>query len=80
MAQLVAYATSFRGDLQHLPGDKGFVVLLCAIYMPFVMIVEGRFSAYYRWMVFLPIVIVVTSMGVLHNFRYFFICDMAIFD
>ena len=60
---LVAYASCFRKKPVALIGDKGFLVLLCALYVPFIMTLAGRFADYYRWMVFLPLTASVTAIA-----------------
>lgn len=52
---LVAYAVCFRNNLRKLLSDKGFLLLLLALYVPIVMNLAGRFAIYYRWMAFLPL-------------------------
>ena len=60
---LTAYATSFKDNLRRLFGDEGFLLLLCALYVPFFMNLAGRFASYYRWMAFLPLLFSVVSMA-----------------
>ena len=64
---LAAYGIIYRNNLRKLQSDKGFLMLLCAIYVPFVMIVAGRFPSYYRWMAFLPLLVAVTSIAARHR-------------
>ena len=64
---LVAYATDFKNNPHKLIGDKGFLLLLCALYVPFFMNLAGRFTIYYRWMMFLPLMIAVTSIAARHR-------------
>lgn len=64
---LVAYGIIYRNNLRNLLSDKGFIMLLCAFYVPFVMIAAGRFPSYYRWMVFLPLLISITSIAATHR-------------
>ncbi len=64
---LVAYGIIYRKDLRNTLSDKGFIMLLCALYAPFIMILAGRFPAYYRWMVLLPLLISVTSLAARHR-------------
>lgn len=52
---LAAYAVCFRDNLRKLLNDKGFLLLLLALYVPIVMNLAGRFAIYYRWMAFLPL-------------------------
>ena len=63
---LAAYGIIYRNNLRNLLSDKGFIMLLCALYVPFVMIVAGRFPSYYRWMVFLPMLASVVSITAKH--------------
>ena len=55
--------TSFKDNLRRLFGDEGFLLLLCALYVPFFMNLAGRFASYYRWMAFLPLLFSVVSMA-----------------
>lgn len=64
---LVAYGIIYRNNLRNLQSDKGFLMLLCALYVPFVMIVAGRFPSYYRWMAFIPLIISITSIAARHR-------------
>ena len=64
---LVAYGIIYRNNLRNLLIDKGFIMLLCALYVPFVMMVAGRFPPYYRWMAFLPLLVAVTSIAARHR-------------
>ena len=57
---LIAYVVSFRRKL----GDIGFLALLFAVGVPFVMMLAGRFPNYYRWMAFLPLLMALTSVAV----------------
>ena len=61
---IAAYAWCFRRNLKALMGDRGFLMLLCALYVPFVMTLAGRFVAYYRWMAFLPLLVAIMSIAV----------------
>ena len=66
---LTAYVTSFKHNLRRAEtlfrpyGDEGFLLLLCALYVPFFMNLAGRFAPYYRWMAFLPLLFSVVSMA-----------------
>ena len=42
---------------------NGFLLLLCALSVPFLMNLAGRFASYYRWMAFLPLLFSVVSMA-----------------
>lgn len=64
---LTAYAKSFKNNLHKLLGDKGFLLLLYTLYVPFFMNLAGRFTIYYRWMMFLPLMIAVTSIAARHK-------------
>lgn len=64
---LVAYGIIYRNNLRKLHSDKGFLMLLSALYVPFVMTVAGRFPSYYRWMAFLPLLVAVTSIAARHR-------------
>jgi hypothetical protein len=63
MLSLVAYAFSFRNHLKALTTDRGFLMLLCALCVPLVMTLAGRYPVYYRWMAFLPLLFAVTSIA-----------------
>jgi len=67
IAALVIYAITFRGNLRSLLSDKGFLLLLCALYVPLALVVAGRFPAYYRWMAFLPLMFSVISIASRHR-------------
>lgn len=58
-----AYVTSFRHNLRRLLCDEGFLLLLCALYVPLFMNLAGRFASYYRWMTFLPLLLSVMSIA-----------------
>lgn len=60
---LMAYVSCFRNKLSRLMGDKGFLALLFALYIPVVMTLAGRFAIYYRWMAFLPLMVALTSIS-----------------
>lgn len=60
---LTAYATSFKNDKCRLTCDEGFLLLLCAFFVPLFMNLAGRFAPYYRWMAFLPLLFSITSMA-----------------
>lgn len=57
---LIAYVVSLRKAL----GDSGFLALLFAVGVPFVMMLAGRFPDYYRWMAFVPLLMALTSIAV----------------
>ena len=63
-----AYVAIFRKNLRHLLSDKGFIMLLCALYVVFIMTIAGRFPAYYRWMAFLPLLFSVVSIAARNRF------------
>lgn len=65
---LAAYAFCFRNRLKELMTDKGFLMLLCALYIPLIMTIVGRYPTYYRWMAFLPLLVSVTSIADRHKF------------
>ena len=60
---LAAYATCFKDKLRQLRCDEGFLLLICALYVPFFMNLAGRFAPYYRWMIILPLLFSVVSMA-----------------
>lgn len=60
---LVAYAVCFRDNWRKLLNDKGFLLLLCAPYVPFIMNLAGRFPIYYRWMAYLPLLVAIVSIA-----------------
>lgn len=63
LVALSAYAVSYRNCLHRLHDDKGFLLLLCALCVPLLMTLAGRFPAYYRWMAFLPLLTSVMSIA-----------------
>ena len=65
---LLAYTAYFRRNWWNLLSDKGFMLLLCALYVPVMMNLAGRFTSYYRWMAFLPLIVSVTSIASRHRF------------
>lgn len=60
---LTAYAASSRHHLRRLFCDEGFLLLLCALSVPFLMNLAGRFASYYQWMAFLPLLFSVVTMA-----------------
>lgn len=64
---LVAYVSCFRDNVRRLVGDKGFLMLLCALYVPVIMTLVGRYPIYYRWMAYLPLVIAITFLAARHR-------------
>ena len=60
---LAAYAASSRHHLRRLFCNEGFLFLLCALSVPFLMNLAGRFAPYYRWMAYLPLLFAVVSMA-----------------
>ena len=68
LVALLAYTARFRHKWQNLLSDKGFLWLLCALYVPVVMNLAGRFTIYYRWMAFLPLMVAVMSIATRHRF------------
>lgn len=60
---LTAYAASSRHHLRRLFCNEGFLFLLCALSVPFLMNLAGRFASYYRWMAFLPLLFSVVTMA-----------------
>ena len=60
---IVAYAICFRHNLSRLLREKGFLLLLFSLYVPFFMNLAGRFTLPYHWMAFLPLVVAVTSIA-----------------
>lgn len=66
-AVLVAYGIIYKNNLRNLLSDKGFIMLLCAFYVPLVMIIAGRFPTYYRWMSFLPLLVSIMLIVVRHR-------------
>ena len=67
LTALVAYASCFRNNLKGLMGDKGFLVLLCALYVPFIMTLAGRYPTYYRWMAYLPLLVSIMYIAARHR-------------
>ena len=68
LVALLAYLTSFRRNWRGLLGDKAFLLFLCALYVPVMMSLAGRFTVYYRWMAFLPLMAAVTTIASRHRF------------
>jgi len=66
-ATLVAYASCYRHRLKKLLNDKGFLMLLCALYVPLFMTMAGRYPAYYQWMAFLPLLFSIMSIAARHR-------------
>lgn len=64
---LVAYASCYRAHLKGLLNNKGFLILLYALYVPFIMTLAGRYPIYYRWMAFLPLMVSITSLAARHR-------------
>ena len=60
---LTAYLDAFWMHLHKLWKDRGFLLLLCALYVPVVMTLAGRFAPYYRWMAFLPLLASIVSVS-----------------
>jgi len=60
---LTAYAASSWHHLRRLFCNEGFLFLLCALSVPFLMNLAGRFAPYYRWMAYLPLLFAVVSMA-----------------
>ncbi len=67
IAALIGYVVSSWDNLQKIRSDKGFLLLLCAIYVPIAMNLAGRFAIYYRWMAFLPLIAAVTYIAARHR-------------
>lgn len=64
---LVAYITCFRNHSRNGLSRQGFLLLLCALYVPFIMNLAGRFPAYYRWMAFLPLLAAIMQVAARHR-------------
>ena len=64
---MVAYGFVYRNNIRKLLSDKGFIMLPCAFYVPFIMILAGRFPSYYHWMAFIPLLISITSLAARHR-------------
>ena len=64
---LVAYITCFRNHSRNGLSWQGFLLLLCALYVPFIMNLAGRFPAYYRWMAFLPLLAAIMQVATRHR-------------
>ena len=60
---LIAYLFTFRNKLKNLTGEKGFLLLLFALYTPLVMNLAGRFAPYYRWMAFMPLLAAIVLLA-----------------
>lgn len=67
IVSLVAYVACFRDNLRKLVSDKGFLLLLAALYVPVVMNLAGRFADYYRWMAFLPLLASIMYIATRHR-------------
>lgn len=59
----LAYAACFRCGLRRLVRAEGFLSLLFAFAAPVAMVLAGRFTAYYRWMAFLPLLMAATAVA-----------------
>lgn len=64
---LVAYIICWSHCLRQLRNDKGFLALLCALYVPVIMNLAGRFTNYYRWMAFLPLMVAIIYLAARHR-------------
>lgn len=60
---LAAYMAYFKESRQKVLSDNGFLLLLVALYVPFVMNLAGRFATYYRWMAYLPLVMAIMRVA-----------------
>lgn len=63
---LAAYAhkgAAHKGSDPRELCDEGFLLLLCALSVPFLMNLAGRFASYYRWMAFLPLLFSVVTIA-----------------
>ena len=58
-----AYVTCFRHDLRMLMRDEGFLSLLFALVVPVAMMLAGRFTPYYLWMAYLPLLMAAASVA-----------------
>lgn len=74
----MAYIVNYRDSRKKLLHDKGFLLLLCALYVPFIMILAGRFSVYYRWMAFLPLLASVTYIASRYRWWRIAFCLIAV--
>ena len=64
---IMAYAICFRHNLSRLRREKGFLLLLFSLYVPFFMNLAGRFTIPYHWMAFLPLVAAITYIAAKHR-------------
>ena len=78
LVALVAYASCFRNNLKGVMGDKGFLMLLCALYVPFIMTLAGRYPTYYRWMAYLPLLVSIMSIAARHRLWCFVFSTLAV--
>jgi len=60
---LIAYISYFHTDLRVLRYDRGFLCLLLAFFAPVMLVVAGRFTTYYRWMAYLPLLFSIVSIA-----------------
>ena len=75
---LTAYVDHFRNNLMMLFSDKGFLLLILAFYTPIVMVLAGRFPAYYRWMAFMPLLGSTTFMAARNRWWCAVLCVAAL--
>lgn len=75
---LTAYVAHFRNNLMRLFSDKGFLLLILAFYAPIMMVLAGRFPAYYRWMAFLPLLGSIMSIAVRNRWWCAVLCVAAL--
>ena len=60
---LAALLCRYKRHIRKLIRDTGFLTLLFAAFVPVAMNLAGRFTEYYRWMMFLPLLGVVVSIS-----------------
>ena len=60
---LAALVMTFRHKLRQMLSNKTFQTLLFALCVPVVMNIAGRFTSYYRWMAFVPLLLCVTAIA-----------------
>ena len=67
VAALTGYAASSWGNLPGIRSNRGFLLLLFALYVPVAMNLAGRFAVYYRWMAYLPLIAAITHLAGRHR-------------
>lgn len=75
---LIAYISYFHSNLRVLRYDRGFLCLLLAFFAPVMMVVAGRFTTYYRWMAYLPLLFSIVSIAARCRLWQYVFCVAAV--